>query len=77
MRLIVGKPETPTPVFSDTMEFMVVNPSWHVPQSIIRKQLAQVPRNSIIRATATRSCAGATTFRAAAAWGERNALGWP
>jgi len=43
MRVIVGKPETPTPVFSDTMEFMVVNPSWHVPQSIIRKQLAQDP----------------------------------
>ena len=43
MRVIVGKPETPTPVFSDTMRFMVVNPSWHVPQSIIKKQLAQDP----------------------------------
>lgn len=43
MRVIVGKPETPTPVFSDTMRFMVVNPSWHVPQSIIRKQIAQDP----------------------------------
>ena len=42
-RAIVGKPDTQTPVFSDTMEFMVVNPSWHVPQSIIRKQLAQDP----------------------------------
>jgi L,D-transpeptidase YcbB len=43
MRVIVGKPETPTPVFSDTMRFMVVNPSWHIPQSIVRKQLAQDP----------------------------------
>lgn len=43
MRVIVGKPETPTPVFSDVMRFMVVNPSWHVPQSIIRKQLAADP----------------------------------
>ena len=43
MRVIVGKPETPTPVFSDVMEYMVVNPSWHIPQSIIRKQLAQDP----------------------------------
>lgn len=43
MRVIVGKPETPTPVFSDRMEYMVVNPSWHIPQSIIRKQLAQDP----------------------------------
>lgn len=42
-RAIVGKPETQTPIFSDTMEFLVVNPSWHVPQSIIRKQLAQDP----------------------------------
>ena len=43
MRVIVGKPETPTPIFSNKMEFMVVNPSWHVPQSIIRKQLADDP----------------------------------
>ncbi len=60
MRVIVGKPETPTPVFSDTMRFMVVNPSWHVPQSIIRKQLAQDP--IITPATAMRWCARGTTF---------------
>lgn len=43
MRVIVGKAETPTPVFSDSMSYMVVNPSWHIPQSIVRKQLAQDP----------------------------------
>ncbi|MET0596286.1 MAG: L,D-transpeptidase family protein, partial [Mesorhizobium sp.] len=37
-RVIVGKPNTPTPVFSDTMEFVVLNPSWYVPQSIIKKE---------------------------------------
>ena len=37
-KVIVGKPNTPTPVFSDTMEFVVLNPSWNVPQSIIRKE---------------------------------------
>jgi murein L,D-transpeptidase YcbB/YkuD len=37
-RVIVGKPETPTPIFSDVMQFVVLNPSWHVPQSIIRKE---------------------------------------
>lgn len=37
-RIIVGKPATPTPIFSDTMEFVVLNPSWNVPQSIIRKE---------------------------------------
>jgi L,D-transpeptidase YcbB len=37
-KVIVGKPNTPTPIFSDTMEFVVLNPSWHVPQSIIRNE---------------------------------------
>jgi murein L,D-transpeptidase YcbB/YkuD len=37
-KVIVGKPATPTPIFSDTMEFVVLNPSWNVPQSIIRKE---------------------------------------
>ena len=27
-RVIVGKPETPTPIFSDEMEHVIVNPSW-------------------------------------------------
>jgi murein L,D-transpeptidase YcbB/YkuD len=37
-RVIVGKPNTQTPIFSERMEFVVVNPSWHVPVSIIRKE---------------------------------------
>lgn len=37
-RVIVGKPETPTPVFSDTMDHVVVNPSWYVPPSILKKE---------------------------------------
>jgi L,D-transpeptidase YcbB len=37
-KVIVGKPNTPTPVFSDEMQFVVLNPSWHVPQSIIRNE---------------------------------------
>ena len=31
--------DTPTPVFSNTMRFLIVNPSWNVPQSIIKKEL--------------------------------------
>jgi murein L,D-transpeptidase YcbB/YkuD len=38
-RIVVGKPDTPTPLFSDKMEYLVVNPSWYVPQSIIRKEM--------------------------------------
>ncbi len=37
-RVIVGKVETPTPIFSDEMVEIIVNPSWYVPQSIIQKE---------------------------------------
>jgi L,D-transpeptidase YcbB len=37
-RVIVGKEQTPTPVFSDEMVEIIVNPSWYVPQSIIQKE---------------------------------------
>ncbi|MDP2357861.1 MAG: L,D-transpeptidase family protein [Beijerinckiaceae bacterium] len=73
MRVIVGKPETPTPVFSDVMRFMVVNPSWHVPQSIIRKQLAQDP-NYYARNGYEVVRKGANVFVRQPP-GERNALG--
>ena len=35
-RVIVGKPETPTPIFSSVMRYVIMNPSWQVPDSIIR-----------------------------------------
>jgi len=38
--VIVGKMRTPTPVFSDRMRFIVINPSWSVPPSIIRNEMA-------------------------------------
>ena len=38
-RVIVGKPTTPTPVFSNAMQFIEVNPYWNVPQSIIQKEM--------------------------------------
>ncbi|QGM46845.1 L,D-transpeptidase family protein [Methylocystis heyeri] len=38
-RVIVGKEETPTPVFSNALRYIIVNPSWNVPQSIINKEL--------------------------------------
>jgi murein L,D-transpeptidase YcbB/YkuD len=37
-KVVVGKPDTPTPLFSDEMAFVVMNPSWNVPQSIIKKE---------------------------------------
>ncbi len=38
-RVVVGKEETPTPIFSNALQFIIVNPSWNVPQSIINKEL--------------------------------------
>ncbi len=38
-RAVVGRAETQTPVFSDAMSFIVVNPSWHVPISIVRRSM--------------------------------------
>ena len=39
-RVVVGKPETPTPIFSDVMRYVLINPSWQVPDSIIKKEMA-------------------------------------
>ena len=33
-RIIIGKPETQTPVFSDEMQFVIFHPDWGVPGSI-------------------------------------------
>ncbi|HEY4774614.1 MAG TPA: L,D-transpeptidase family protein [Xanthobacteraceae bacterium] len=34
-RVVVGKPSTPTPIFSETMKYITVNPTWNVPPSIV------------------------------------------
>jgi murein L,D-transpeptidase YcbB/YkuD len=38
-RVIVGKPANQTPIFSNRMQFIEVNPYWNVPDSIIRKEM--------------------------------------
>ncbi|MEJ8573815.1 L,D-transpeptidase family protein [Microbaculum marinum] len=38
-RVIVGKPENQTPVFSDEIEYVDVNPFWNVPRSIAVKEM--------------------------------------
>jgi murein L,D-transpeptidase YcbB/YkuD len=37
-RVVVGKTNTPTPLFSNTMKYLIVNPVWNVPESIIKKE---------------------------------------
>ena len=46
-RVVVGKPDTPTPIFSDRMRYVLINPSWHVPDSIIKKEM--LPRARSLR----------------------------
>ncbi|MGJ0453908.1 MAG: L,D-transpeptidase family protein [Methylocystis sp.] len=38
-RVVVGKKTSPTPVFSDVMPYIIINPTWTVPESIIEKEL--------------------------------------
>ena len=45
-RVIVGKPQTPTPIFSDVMRYVLINPSWQVPNSIIKKEMPAEARLS-------------------------------
>ena len=49
-RVIVGKPNTPTPVFSNRMRFLEVNPYWNVPESIIKNEMMpRIPRTPLPR----------------------------
>ena len=38
-RVVVGKADTPTPIFSNAIQYIVVNPSWNVPQSIVDNEM--------------------------------------
>ena len=38
-KIVAGKPQTPTPLVSASMDQVIVNPSWYVPQSIIHNEL--------------------------------------
>jgi murein L,D-transpeptidase YcbB/YkuD len=38
MRVVVGKKENPTPIFSDQMTHIIFSPYWNIPESIARKE---------------------------------------
>ena len=45
-KVIVGKPQTPTPIFSHAMEYLIVNPYWNIPPSIaLKEMLPQLQRD--------------------------------
>lgn len=39
MPVIVGKPMSQTPIFSDILEYLVLNPYWNVPKSIVKDEI--------------------------------------
>jgi murein L,D-transpeptidase YcbB/YkuD len=46
MNVVVGKEGWNTPIFSDTVEFLVVNPFWNVPGSIAQEEVLPAMRRS-------------------------------
>ena len=45
-RVVVGKPTQATPLLSETIKYITVNPTWNVPQSIIYNELLPVYETS-------------------------------
>ncbi len=39
MRVVVGKVTHPTPSFGDVVQYIVVNPWWKIPESIVKKEM--------------------------------------
>jgi len=37
-KIVVGKPTMPTPLLSEQMKFITINPTWNVPPSIVRNE---------------------------------------
>jgi L,D-transpeptidase YcbB len=72
-RAVVGKPETPTPIFSDVMRYVLINPSWQVPDSIIKKEMASKLGALSRRGYEVKTVGGRLTVRQLP--GEDNALG--
>ena len=72
-RVIVGKPETPTPIFSSVMRYVLINPSWQVPDSIIKKEMAPKLGALSRRGYEVKTVGGRLTVRQLP--GEDNALG--
>lgn len=46
MGLVVGRIDRPTPLFEDQIKFMVLNPTWTVPDNLIKKDLIHVLREN-------------------------------
>ena len=72
-RVIVGKPQTPTPIFSSVMRYVLINPTWLVPDSIIRKEMMSKLRSLSRHGYEVKTVGGRLTVRQLP--GDDNALG--
>ena len=45
-KIIVGKPNTPTPQFSAVATAVIINPDWTLPQSIVKESVGSLIRRS-------------------------------
>ncbi|MEJ2527307.1 MAG: L,D-transpeptidase family protein [Sulfurovaceae bacterium] len=41
-KLVVGRIDRPTPIFNDAIKYMVINPTWTIPDSLIKRDLIGV-----------------------------------
>ena len=37
-RVVIGKPTTATPLLTETMKYITINPTWNVPPSIVHNE---------------------------------------
>ena len=44
--VVVGRIDRPTPLFSDNIRFMVINPTWTIPDNLIKRDLIPVLREN-------------------------------
>jgi len=77
-RVVVGKPQTPTPLLTREMQYIVVNPAWNIPPSIARNEMMPLLRSDPSALSrrgiqVVRNGSGGYSFRQAPS--ERNALG--
>jgi len=44
--VVVGRIDRPTPIFDDKLEYMVINPTWTIPDNLIKRDLIHVFREN-------------------------------
>jgi len=44
--IVVGRIDRPTPLFTDYIEYMVINPTWTIPDNLIKRDLIHVLRDN-------------------------------